>query len=475
MKGSSKSINGKKYPKFFMTKWFLTSILVINFILHLKGQKIDSQDTLPKIQVKIFTPIIELVGVNATVNRINYWLRKEEWANVNPTVWRQNLKTGFRTDGDRFSTNFFGHPTQGSWYYNAARSSGYNYWQSAPQVAVGSLIWEFFCENEPASEIDINTTTFGGIQLGEITHKLSRVLLSNHKNRKFKIIRSAGSIILDPMGSLNSLMFNDVKKYMHQKDSMVTPIRSFLSLGANLPYDLGDELNLPKRSHIRYHLIYGNLFQKTKYRPFDFFNVQAWVDMAFSDKEKPLLLNINSYAPIARFPINNDFTFTISQHYDFLNNHIFDQGDMSLTSDLFFRKNTDKMKLMTTVKAGVILFGSTSSEIVDYLKSIGEIENNRSYVYGNGFSFETDLTLDFNALGTITLNHNIWFLRNKSDIDGWENSSISNVSYSFPIAKNHSFMTEFYNYTRKSHYSEKDFTDTRKGYSEFRLALRYVF
>lgn len=262
-------MNLLKHNAILFLKWIITFVFFISTTIELSSQKIIRPDTFPKIQLKKFTPIIELVGVNATVNRINFWLRKEEWANVNPTVWRQNLKTGFKTDGDRFSTNFLGHPIQGSWYYNAARSSGYNYWQSAPQVAVGSLIWEFFCENEPASEIDINTTTLGGVQLGEITHKLSRALLSNHKNRKFKIIRSAGSTILDPMGSLNALIFKDVKKYMHQKDTVVTPIRSFLSLGANLPYDLGDELNLPKRSHIRYHLIYGNLFQKTKYRPFE--------------------------------------------------------------------------------------------------------------------------------------------------------------------------------------------------------------
>jgi len=465
-----------KHHSTSLQKWLYVIICQIFILFPIFSQTDHTPDTIPKISIKKFTPAIEIITVNAAMNRINYWLRKQEWANVNLSTWKRNLKAGFHTDGDRFSTNFLGNPLQGGWYYNADRSSGYNYWQSAPQVVFGSLTWELFGENEAPSEIDINTTTFGGVQLGEISHRLSKSLLADHKNRKFKIIRSATSFLLDPLGSVNSWMFNDVEKFMHHKNISVIPIQSFLSLGANLPYAKSDEINLPKRSHIKYHIIYGDLFNRSsKYKPFDYFTFHTWLDMALSDKDEPFLVNITSNAPIARFPINRDFTFTISQHYDFLNNHIFDQGDMSLTTDLFYRKITDKMRMITSVKGGIILFGSTSSKIVDYLKSIGEIETNRSYVYGNGFSLEGDLMLDIKKIGMFSLNYNAWFLDNKSDIDGSENSQILIVSHSFPISHNHSLLTEFYNYNRISKYNVDGYISSRKGYSEFRLAVKYAF
>ena len=433
-------------------------------------------DSLPKVTPKKFTPFIEYLSVNAAQNRINFWIRKQDWADVNPTVWKRNLKTGFQTDGDRFSTNFLGHPINGSWYYNIARSSGYNYWQSAPQALFGSLIWEFFCENEPASEIDINTTSFGGIHLGEMTHRLSTFLLANHKNRRFKTARALGSLVLDPMGSINGLMFADVKNYRQDKSHGGFPVRSFLSVGANLPYALNDDLYLPKRAHVKYHLIYGDLFSKTTiFRPFDFFVVQAWVDIAPDDEKNRLLPNITSNASVARFSISDNFLLGISQHYDFMNNHIFDQGDVAITTDLTYKMQTNNVRMIATLKGGVVLFGSTSSDIIPYLKSIGQIENNRNYVYGNGFTIESQVLLDFKKLGVISLNNNSWFLFNRSDIKGTENSQITTFTYSIPIANNHSLLSEYYNYNRQSHYNANGFTDAKKGYSEFRLGIRYAF
>ena len=83
---------------------------------------------------------------------------------------KNNFKTGPVWDTDKFSTNLVAHPYHGSLYFNAARSNGMNFWQSIPFAAGGSLMWEFFMENEPPSINDLMATTFGGVELGEITY-----------------------------------------------------------------------------------------------------------------------------------------------------------------------------------------------------------------------------------------------------------------------------------------------------------------
>ena len=79
------------------------------------------------------------------------YIVKEDWAYINGHTIKSNFKKGPVWDTDQFTTNLFSHPYHGSLYFNAARSNGMNFWQSAPFAAGGSLMWEFFMENEPPS------------------------------------------------------------------------------------------------------------------------------------------------------------------------------------------------------------------------------------------------------------------------------------------------------------------------------------
>jgi hypothetical protein len=70
-----------------------------------------------------------------------------EWARISPSTWKYNIQKGWEWDEDRFGINFIGHPYSGSYYFNIARSNGYNFWQSFPFAVEGSLLWEYFGEN----------------------------------------------------------------------------------------------------------------------------------------------------------------------------------------------------------------------------------------------------------------------------------------------------------------------------------------
>ena len=47
-----------------------------------------------------------------------------------PRSWWANLQSGFNWDDDVFGVNQVAHPYHGSLYFNAARSSGYDFWGS---------------------------------------------------------------------------------------------------------------------------------------------------------------------------------------------------------------------------------------------------------------------------------------------------------------------------------------------------------
>ena len=443
---------------------------------NLYGQYSSPIDSSLRISKKKFIPLLEAIAINAIVNRFDVWVQDADWARISLKSWSDNFKYGFETDGDRFSTNFLGHPLHGALYYNSARSCGFSYWESIPNVVVGSLMWEFLGETERASEIDVNTTTIGGLFLGEISHRLSISLTDNHNNRRFKPFRRSAAFLLNPMGQINSWFYDDVKKNLHSKNYNSVPLRSMIGIGGNLPY--GEAINSPPttRLQLNYQLIYGDLFsRKTKYTPFDFFNLKAWLDFSFADVEKPIYFNMTSHAPLARFKLNDNSLLCISQHYDFLHNLIFEQGDLCITADYAFKKTTNKINLITSMKAGFTLFGSTSSEIIDFLIAQGTLTTDRDYIYGKGLALESEFFLSIKKLGALTVSYNSWFLYTSRDANGTENSQILKINHRIPVYKRFSIGTEFYTYHRQSTYKVEGFQNIKKGYSEFRLSGNYSF
>jgi len=88
--------------------------------------------------------------------------------------------------------NFIVHPYSGSAFFNAARSSGYDFWGSAPFAALGSLEWEYFGENTLPSYNDIINTTVDGVFLGEVTYRVGSNILDDQSTG---IERFAGSFL----------------------------------------------------------------------------------------------------------------------------------------------------------------------------------------------------------------------------------------------------------------------------------------
>lgn len=155
--------------------------------------------------------------------------RKEDWAYINGHTIKSNFKKGPVWDTDQFTTNLFSHPYHGSLYFNAARSNGMNFWQSAPFAAGGSLMWEFFMENEPPSINDMLATTFGGIELGEITYRLSDLFIDNRSSGAERVGREVLAGILSPVRAFNRIIQEKPGDTVLQKDEPTLPFPSILS------------------------------------------------------------------------------------------------------------------------------------------------------------------------------------------------------------------------------------------------------
>lgn len=72
-------------------------------------------------------------------------------------------------DGDRWTTNWVGHPIMGMLLFSFARHNGHSVWRSALVALVASTAWEFVIEGwfEQPSIPDLLTTPILGSALGE--------------------------------------------------------------------------------------------------------------------------------------------------------------------------------------------------------------------------------------------------------------------------------------------------------------------
>ena len=122
--------------------------------------------------------LAEVTGINIGVQLFDRWALNSDFAQTTLNSLKHNFTDGMVWDNDFFITNMFAHPYHGNLYFNAARTNGLTFWESAPYSLLGSAMWEFLGETEPPAINDIIATTCGGIAIGEMTHRLSLTILS---------------------------------------------------------------------------------------------------------------------------------------------------------------------------------------------------------------------------------------------------------------------------------------------------------
>lgn len=152
----------------------------------------------------------ELMAVQLLPWTFNAKIRDQEWADISLATWGDNLAFPWQWDNNMFLNNQFSHPYHGSLYFNAARTNGYDFWESAPWAFAGSLMWELFGEVWAPSPNDLLNTSLGGIGLGEVLFRLSSLTLDNTATGVDRTWREIGATALNPVRGFNRLLRGEV-------------------------------------------------------------------------------------------------------------------------------------------------------------------------------------------------------------------------------------------------------------------------
>ena len=356
--------------------------------------------------------IAETAGINVAVHCFDRFVLNEAFAKVNLHTIHHNLKNGFVWDNDKFSTNLFAHPYHGNLYYNSARSSGLTFWESAPYTLGGSLMWETFGEIEPPAINDLMATSFGGICIGEISHRISNILLDDSQRGFNRLLRELAATVICPMKEFNRIISGEAwrvsGKYYKYHDFERFPVDLSMSFGDRYLADNGALFRGEHNPYINIFMEYGDPFNEEENKPYDFFYAEA--TFGFSANQ-PLINGLHLMGRIWGAPVYTGnkmkAEFGIFQHFNYYNSQPVKDGTQltpyriseaaSFGPGMIFSfpKVGALTRLEQRVFLSAILLGGTKS---DYYNVI-----DRDYNMGSGFSVKTKTHMEFRDLGRFIL------------------------------------------------------------------------
>lgn len=378
----------------------------------------ESSDTIyaydnPLLRPKRFwKAAAEATGINVAVHCFDRFVMNEEFAQVNLHTIHHNLKNGFVWDNDQFSTNLFAHPYHGNLYYNSARSNGLTFWESAPYALGGSLMWEMCGEKEPPAINDLMATTFGGICIGEVTHRISDIILNDSQRGFRRFLREFTSTVICPMRGFNRIISGDAwrvrQKYYKYHDEERFPVDFSLSVGNRYLADNGALFRGEHNPYINIFLEYGDPFNEDENKPYDFFYFESTFGLSGN---QPLINGLHILGRIWGAPVytgnNMKAEFGIFQHFNYYDSKPVKDGS-SLTpyriseaasfgpGVIFsFPRVGSLSRLEQRVFLSAILLGGTKS---DYYNVI-----DRDYNMGSGFSVKSKTFMEFHNFGRFIL------------------------------------------------------------------------
>lgn len=406
------------------------------------GDLIDD-DIMFNKRYHLWIPAVDVLGAIVFTMSWDKYVLNADYAHTGITTWKYNLKNGWEWDKDRFGMNFIAHPYSGTLSYNAGRSNGYNYFQSATFAIAGSVIWEYFGENTRPSYNDIINTPVNGAFLGEILYRISSNILDDRTRGKERIFREIAAGLINPIRGVNRMIqgktFRKTSKEVYQKE----PLNISLYAGLHLINE-GSEALIEKGTTsqmMNIQLDYGNPFEERPRKAFDFFKLRTEFDFGVGRK---ILSNVTGYGLLFGANANyrkHSLLFGVFQYSDYWDNKTFELGAIGFGGGVFsILPLSKKTNVFTNVHLAFIPFAGNSTHIGPDTSQV------RDYNFGNGLEGKFESTLILGKYATVSMIFYYYMIRTYVGASGNNFIGILKPRITIRIYKNISLGFENYIY-----------------------------
>lgn len=443
---------------------------------------------------------LEAFAINVGVQCFDQFVMNEEFAKISFHSIKHNIETGFVWDNDQFSTNLFAHPYHGGLYFNAARSHGMNFWESVPYSFCGSLMWETTCEIEPPAINDLMATTFGGVAIGEVTHRVSNLVFDDRLSGFPRFMREFLGTLICPIKGLNRILSGDAwrvrGRYYKYHDYQRSPVSFFASAGYRYLADNNTLFRGEGNPYVRLNLVYGDPFDGETTKPYDYFTLDATFGLS---SNQPLITGLHLLGRLWSVPVEvskgTEMEFGIFQHFNYYDSQPVKDGTSlvpyriseaaSFGPGIIYRfpqvGNLTRFEQRVFLD-GILLGGS----LTDYYNVI-----DRDYNMGSGYSVKAISFMEFGKVATFQIGADYYRIFTWKGYEGKDlattdplylnaqgdkgNASLLVLNARFGLALSNRLNLDFNvsNYWRDTHYSYHD--DVKSKTFDMSLGLQYKF
>lgn len=360
----------------------------------------DSADVTRTTQRHFWRSTAEVAGFNIGLWAFDRYVQHGDWAYISPSTIRRNFKTGFKWDNDKLGTNTFLHPYNGNLYFNAARSNGFNFWQSELFAIGGSAMWEMCMEREYPSTNDIIATPIGGAALGEVLFRASDAVLDDRLSGDERFGREAIAFLLSPMRGINRIINGDMWKVRATRGRQFgTPNFALrVSAGAKMLQFQNHFNNVKAGAAFQVDAEYGDRFEPKSTQPYDYFSLKMQMQVM---ETQPFLSQVELKGRLLSRELfeskRSMGNIGLYQHFDFYDSDTigglkrvpFKLGvPASLGAGLLFRDIERKRWVFDCyAHANGIILGSILS---DHYQT-----DERNYNWASGFSLKAGMNIVF--------------------------------------------------------------------------------
>lgn len=440
--------------------------------------------------------VLMVAGINWGVWAFDRYVQNADFARIGFDTMGTNLRTGLIWDNDKMGTNMLLHPYHGGLYFSTARDSGFNYWQSALFAFGGSAMWEFLMESEYPSTSDIIATPVGGMVVGELSYRISDLVVDNSSTGLQRAGREFATFIISPMRGLCRVICGDAwrRKPFAGRVFGEPHLNMRLSLGTRMLAIEGSDAQVG--AAIDFAMDYGDRYSASHALPFDCFTMRLSLN---AQRSQPVLGRLNIMGRLINKPLVDntltDLNIGLYQHLDYFD------------SDSLSKKMSVPYKLSVPASVGVgamcrhnrFLGGSIDTELHANCVLLGGVLSDyyrvdeRDYNFVSGFGLKARGSFS-SANERLSLSASYEFYRLYSwqgyapnvdwdkinpktlNVQGDRSQSsfhIVELGLQYRLTKNLSVGLAFMNLLRHSSYSYND--DVKATAFERKLQLSYSF
>ena len=354
----------------------------------------------------------EMFAINWGAAAFNEYVRDANFNQISPRSFWDNISGGFTYDDNEFKTNQLIHPFNGATYFNAARANGIGFWGSSAMSIAGAFVWECCGETHPMSFNDMVSTGIGGIARGEMSYRVSSLILDNTKRGKGRVGREAAAFLFNPIRGFNRLVTGDaseVKGNPADRWDWRPDFQLAVRAGARV---IGEGESISENTNT-YGFLELSSTTATRGTARTTAPTTASTPISqsnFGDKTRQGRLLIRGDLFTKPLGDGTKHALTLQQDFDYVDNEAFEYGGQSLGPALLSRfQPSSTLTLMTRVQAYAILLGAVNSDYSS-LAEVANQERYREYDYGPGVGGAVELYLQRKNMPLVTARYRYSYL-----------------------------------------------------------------